>query len=66
MTTHDVVRAYYPEYDDRECHWVLWEKTAYPACDMEYAEEQIAELAGVENKHIVEQWRKSLELKTRN
>jgi hypothetical protein len=43
MTWNDLVRKYLPDATDKECDYILWEKTAFPLTDAEEVEEQIKE-----------------------
>jgi hypothetical protein len=45
MTWCDVVRKYFKDATDKECHFILWEKTAFPCARAEFIEAQIKELA---------------------
>ena len=45
MTWFELVRKYFPDASDDECDFLLWEKTAYPACSASHVENQLAELA---------------------
>jgi hypothetical protein len=45
MTWNDLVRKYIPDATDKECDFILWEKTSFPLTDVEDVEEQIKEFA---------------------
>lgn len=44
-TWGDVVRKYFPDATDKECDFLLWEKTCFPMGDREEIEEQLCQLA---------------------
>ncbi|MCP4392671.1 MAG: hypothetical protein GY804_00095 [Alphaproteobacteria bacterium] len=37
----DLIRKFEPDLTDEECDFILWEKTAFPFCDMETVEGQL-------------------------
>ena len=55
MTEHEFVRRYFPSASAEEAHALLWECTAYPACSLDHAAEQLAHMAvkAANPKHAV-------------
>jgi hypothetical protein len=43
MTWNDLVRKYFPNANDKECDFLLWEKTAFPLVPVEEVEKQLQE-----------------------
>lgn len=43
MTWIDLVRKYFPDANDKQCDFILWEKTAYPLVSAETIENQLRE-----------------------
>jgi len=43
MTWMDLVKKYFPNASEKECDFILWEKTAFPLCDLETVERQLQE-----------------------
>lgn len=45
MTWNDLVSKYFPDATDEDCHFLLWEKTAFPLVHGEKVEQQLQEYA---------------------
>lgn len=43
MTWFDLVRKYFPDADDKECEFILWETTEFPLVPPEKVEERLKE-----------------------
>ncbi|MCF7618583.1 hypothetical protein [Bacillus sonorensis] len=43
MTWIDLVRKYFPDANDKQCDFILWEKTAFPLVPVETVEKQLQE-----------------------
>lgn len=43
MTWIDLVRKYFPDANDKQCDFILWEKTAFPLASMETIRNQLQE-----------------------
>ncbi|WP_303752923.1 hypothetical protein [Bacillus velezensis] len=43
MTWIDLVRKYFPDANDKQCDFILWEKTAFPLASVETVESQLQE-----------------------
>ncbi|KUL16228.1 hypothetical protein RFN66_03565 [Bacillus paralicheniformis] len=43
MTWIDLVRKYFPDANDKQCDFILWEKTAFPLVPVETVEKQLRE-----------------------
>ncbi|APH36078.1 hypothetical protein J5M77_04105 [Bacillus amyloliquefaciens] len=43
MTWIDLVRNYFPDANDKQCDFILWEKTAFPLASVEIIENQLQE-----------------------
>ncbi|GIN35710.1 hypothetical protein CHCC14600_2579 [Bacillus licheniformis] len=41
MTWIDLVRKYFPDANDKQCDFILWEKTAFPLVLAEIVEKQL-------------------------
>ena len=41
MTWVDLVRKYFPDANDKQCDFILREKTAYPSAPVETVEKQL-------------------------
>lgn len=44
-TWHDLITKYFPDADDKQCEFILWEKTAFPLVHVETIERQLQEYA---------------------
>lgn len=43
MNWIDLVRKYFPDANDKQCDFILWEKTAFPLVPAETVEKQLQE-----------------------
>ena len=43
MTWNDLVRKYFPDTTDKQCDFILWEKTPFPLVGAEIVEEYLQE-----------------------
>lgn len=50
MTWNDLVRKYFPNANDEECEFILWERTAYPFANVEEVEKELQKMKGAK-KH---------------
>lgn len=48
-TWFDLVREYFPDSTDKECDFILLEKTAFPVCGVEEVKRQLEEYAKLES-----------------
>lgn len=43
ITVMQLVKEYFPEADEKECEYILWEKTAFPLVSVETLCKQLQE-----------------------
>lgn len=41
MTVIDLVKEYFPDADEKECEYIIWEKTAFPLDNVENIRKQL-------------------------